>query len=149
MMGNKLGFFSIQQQDEKIISSLLEQLTLKKMDYTNSFDLLTQSMSDDLATDQLETELGEVFTAWQNRIHTQSESITDIQLLMQNHNPVVIPRNHHIEAVIQACEKTGDASTANDFLNVLRQPYTKTTQTALYQSPADDADIHYQTFCGT
>ncbi len=52
---------------------------------------------------------------------------------MRQHNPVVIPRNHHVET----------------FHQVLRFPYEALAQTSEYQDPPSDGDKGYQTFCGT
>ena len=68
---------------------------------------------------------------------------------MRQQNPVVIPRNHHVEKVIQACEHTGDALSAEKFLQVLRTPYEEIAQTPDYQDPPSDGDKDYKTFCGT
>jgi uncharacterized protein YdiU (UPF0061 family) len=69
--------------------------------------------------------------------------------LMKQHNPVVIPRNHHVEVVIKACVQTGKATLAENFLQVLRSPYEEMAETSLYQDPPGDGDKGYQTFCGT
>jgi uncharacterized protein YdiU (UPF0061 family) len=68
---------------------------------------------------------------------------------MRQHNPVVIPRNHHVEKVIQACEQTGRSTLAEKFLQVLRSPYEELAQTSDYQDPPSDGDENYKTFCGT
>ena len=68
---------------------------------------------------------------------------------MREHNPVVIPRNHHIEAVIKACETDGSVTLAEEFLEVLRSPYQELEKTHLFQDAAADKDRDYQTFCGT
>jgi uncharacterized protein YdiU (UPF0061 family) len=62
---------------------------------------------------------------------------------------VVIPRNHHVEAVIQDCEQTGKGTSAEKFLEVLRSPYEELAQTSAYQDPPKDGDKNYKTFCGT
>jgi uncharacterized protein YdiU (UPF0061 family) len=68
---------------------------------------------------------------------------------MRQHNPVVIPRNHHVEKVIQACEQTGRAALVEKFLQVLHSPYEELAQTSEYQDPPRDGDENYKTFCGT
>ena len=68
---------------------------------------------------------------------------------MRRHNPVIIPRNHHVEAVIQECQQTGQETSAENFLKVLRSPYEELETTSQYQDPPSDGDKDYQTFCGT
>jgi uncharacterized protein YdiU (UPF0061 family) len=68
---------------------------------------------------------------------------------MRRANPVVIPRNQQMERVIQDSTQLGDARAAEQFLEVLRSPYTQTDKTEPYQRTWADADQQYLTFCGT
>jgi uncharacterized protein YdiU (UPF0061 family) len=149
MMGNKFGLLSIGEQEKQLIKSLLEQFTAQALDYTLTFDQLTQSITCEQSKASMRATLGKYFDTWYESIHQQDTSAEEIQRSMRQYNPVVIPRNHHIEAVIQHCEQTGTSLAAEKLLDVLRNPYQKTEQTSEYQSPPDDNDQHYQTFCGT
>ncbi len=149
MMGKKLGISSIQQEDHKLVFSVLNRLKDKRLDYTVTFDLLTKSLMSEAAAIQMENQLGECFSQWQHRVDQQPTDYQQIQELMRLHNPVVIPRNHHVEEVIQSCEQTGNASAAEKFLQVLRSPYEEQTQTSAYQDPPIDGDKNYKTYCGT
>jgi len=149
MMGEKLGLTSIQPEDHKLIDSVLNRLKDRRLDYTVTFDLLTQSLMSEAAASRMNNELGECFALWQNRLSAQQAVSRNGQELMRRHNPVVIPRNHHVEAVIQECEQSGEAAMAEKFLQVLRSPYAELPQTSGYQDPPSDGDKEYQTFCGT
>tara|TARA_B100000959_G_scaffold285739_1_gene361510 strand:+ start:1231 stop:2685 length:1455 start_codon:yes stop_codon:yes gene_type:complete len=149
MMGKKLGLTSFQKEDQKLLFSVLDRLKERKLDYTVTFDLLGKSLMSELVASQMKNELEECFDLWQKRINEQHTSSEEIQKLMRQYNPVVIPRNHHVEAVIQECEQTGNVMLAKKFLQVLRSPYEELTQTSQYQDPPSDSDEHYETFCGT
>ena len=149
MMGNKLGLSSFQQEDEKLIFAVLDQLKDNRMDYTITFDLLTKSLTSKTTESKIKTELGQCFDLWQKRIKEQRSTSQEVQELMRQHNPVVIPRNHHMEAVIKECEQTGKVAMAEKFLQVLRSPYEELEQTSNYQDEPSDGDKGYQTFCGT
>jgi len=149
MMGKKLGLTSIQPEDQKLIASVLNRLKDMRLDYTVTFDLLTQSLLSEAAASQMNDELGECFNLWQKRLSEQRAVSRSAQELMRRHNPVVIPRNHHVETVIQECEQAGEVTLADKFLQVLRSPYEKLPQTPEYQDPPSDGDKDYQTFCGT
>ena len=149
MIGKKLGLTSFQQKDQKLIFSILNRLKERSMDYTVTFDRLTKSLMSEALASEVKNELEEYFDLWQKRLSEQRASPREVQDLMRKHNPVVIPRNHHVEAVIQACEQTGKATLAENFLQVLRSPYEELPETSLYQDPPDDGDEDYQTFCGT
>jgi uncharacterized protein YdiU (UPF0061 family) len=101
------------------------------------------------AASQMNNELGECFDLWQKRLSEQHAVPQKVQEQMRQHNPVVIPRNHHVEKVIQACEQTGKATLAEKFLQVLRSPYEEMAETSEYQDPPSDGDENYKTFCGT
>jgi uncharacterized protein YdiU (UPF0061 family) len=148
-MGKKLGLTSFQQEDQKLLFSVLNRLKEHNMDYTNSFDLLTKSLMSEVLGSQAKDEFGECYDLWQKRLSGQPENSQAIHDLMRQHNPVVIPRNHHVEAVIQDCQQNGKVTSAENFLNVLRSPYEALAATSQYQDPPMDGDKDYQTFCGT
>ena len=149
MMGRKLGLTFFKREDQRLIVSVLSRLKDRSLDYTVTFDLLTKSLTSETAASQMYSELGECFDLWQKRLSEQDAVPHKIQELMRQHNPVVIPRNHHVEDVIQACEQTGKVTLAEKFLQVLRSPYEELAQTFEYQDPPSDGDKDYQTFCGT
>ncbi|MBV9560453.1 MAG: hypothetical protein JOY90_08335, partial [Bradyrhizobium sp.] len=63
-------------------------------------------------------------------------------------NPAFIPRNHRIEAVIQAA--INDDTTAFEELNlVLATPYEDRPAFAAYAEPPRPEQRVLQTFCGT
>ena len=149
MMGKKLGLIFFKQEDQKLIVSVLNRLKDRSLDYTVTFDLLTKSLMSEAAASQMNNELEECFDLWQKRLSEQHAVSQKVQELMRQYNPVVIPRNHHVEEVIQECEHTGKVTLAEKFLQVLRSPYEELAQTSEYQDPPSDGDENYQTFCGT
>lgn len=149
MMGNKLGLTTFQQEDESLHDSILDRLKQKRMDYTDTFDQLTNSLTSTVAASQIKDTLGECYDHWTKRLSKQDATPQEVQELMRKHNPVVIPRNHLIEEVIQDCEQTGEATLAEKFLKVLRSPYELLAQTPQYQVCPSDGDENYKTYCGT
>jgi len=149
MMGKKLGLTFFKQEDQKLIVSVLNRLKDRNLDYTVTFDLLTKSLNSEAAASQMNNELKECFDLWQKRLSEQHAVSQKVQELMRQHNPVVIPRNHHVEEVIQECEQAGKVTLAEKFLQVLRSPYEELAQTSEYQDLPSDGDEDYQTFCGT
>ena len=67
---------------------------------------------------------------------------------MRRHNPAVIPRNHHVEAALQAAAGAGDLSATTRLLDVLATPYDHDRELGAFSAPAPDAPP-YRTFCGT
>jgi uncharacterized protein YdiU (UPF0061 family) len=68
---------------------------------------------------------------------------------MQLQNPLVIPRNHWVEKVLDSVAFTGDLSSFNAFLQVLQTPYVSTKNIENYQAPPENGDGFYATYCGT
>jgi uncharacterized protein YdiU (UPF0061 family) len=149
MMGHKLGISSLQDPDEALIFTLLDRLEQRHLDYTSSFDRLTLSLSSKSIEQQLRNDLGSWYADWRQRLTTQADDNKAVQSRMRQVNPVVIPRNYHMEQVLRECQESGDPSAAVAFLDVLRSPYKVTSNTLQYQLVPDDADAGYQTFCGT
>jgi uncharacterized protein YdiU (UPF0061 family) len=149
MMGRKLGLESVVHEDSRLIDSLLDQLMKRHLDYTVTFHLLTLSLTSNQAARRIKGELQSWYDSWKKRLDEQSMTVPEVEELMKRHNPVVIPRNHHLETVIRQCEETGEASSAENFLEVLRSPYEELAQTSYYQDAPSDGDRDYQTFCGT
>jgi len=161
---------------QPLIEQLLQLMQVNSVDYTQCFSILTQFVSaqtsGELFTIDLPVEFDAWLLQWQAALaDCKGEKITQAQLiqahtLMAKNNPVVIPRNHHVEAILTRCEQAfyehnnfinGDEQGAwntvdeivGEFLTVLRSPYQQQTGTDKYQDSAEDEDKSYQTFCGT
>jgi len=147
MMAHKFSLNEDNKTDTQLIQKLLNTMLEKNLDYTNTFDAFTKSV---LQKDDgfLQQNFGSLFDDWKQRITKQNQSDEEIFQGMRQHNPVVIPRNHHVEAVLKSCEQ-GDFSVVEPFLTVLRSPYAEQPETKFYQDEAEDKDATYQTFCGT
>ncbi|HQS36062.1 MAG TPA: hypothetical protein PLC18_11665, partial [Sediminibacterium sp.] len=63
--------------------------------------------------------------------------------------PLVIPRNHWVEKVLDSVALTGDLTSFNAFLKVLQTPYQPITGIEIYQAPPENGDGFYATYCGT
>ncbi|MCG8124155.1 MAG: protein adenylyltransferase SelO family protein, partial [Candidatus Thiodiazotropha taylori] len=148
MMARKIGITEAEPSDVKLSSELLQCLQRKRLDYTESFDRLTRSLSSPDLAEQLSRELGDWYLQWQARLSAEA-ALQQAQQIMRQMNPLVIPRNQQMEQVIGISTQQGDASAAEQFLEVLRSPYTLTDKTEPYQQTTADADQGYQTFCGT
>jgi uncharacterized protein YdiU (UPF0061 family) len=149
MMSRKIGISRPTASDQTLISALLDRLKSKQLDYTNSFERLTRSLTSTVEESRLQDDLGSWYGEWRARLQQASDDEIDPQQLMKRSNPVVIPRNQHMESVIQTCTEQGDATAAEQFLEVLLTPYQQTDKTAPYQEASPDADLGYRTFCGT
>ena len=147
MMRKKLGLIGEKDKDEKLINDLLSLMHKHKADYTNTFCFL---MDENFQNDK--TFNNKEFICWhqkwKKRLTKNNNSTEESLKLMRSTNPIVIPRNHKVEEVLEAANK-GDLNPFHDFLKILEKPYEKQIKTKNYQSPAPPSEKKYQTFCGT
>ena len=89
--------------------------------------------------------------AWRDRLERrrerQPQSPRDAELLMRQHNPAFIPRNHKVEEALDAA-MGDDFSVLERLLEVLRAPYDYSRDLPGFSTPPKDAH-GYRTFCGT
>lgn len=149
MMAAKLGIANFQPADTELIQDLLELMQANKLDYTQTFVQLGQALDTEASTYQQLQELGSWRERWHQRLKIQYADITAAQGLMAKTNPLVIPRNHHMETMLSESEISGKAIYAEQILRVLRSPYQLLDNTGQYQTLAEDQDRYYKTFCGT
>jgi uncharacterized protein YdiU (UPF0061 family) len=64
-------------------------------------------------------------------------------------NPNFIPRNHRVEAVIEAAVNRDDFAPFEELLTVLSNPYEDQSSFAAYADPPEPHQRVLQTFCGT
>ena len=149
MMGRKLGLSEPHPDDMQLVSALLEQMHQQRLDYTLLFQRLGRSLRSEEPSPQLTQDLGSWYERWRRRLADQATGLEAAGELMQQHNPVVIPRNHHVEAVIRRCSQALNPAPAERLIEVLRSPYQESPLTGEFQDPPADGDRGYQTFCGT
>jgi len=147
MMKKKLGLIGEKDNNEKLINDLLSLLHEQKADYTNTFCSL---MNEDVQNDKIfnNKEFIDWHQKWKECLAKNNNSTEESLKLMRSVNPIVIPRNHKVEEVLEAANKD-DLNPFHDFLKVLAKPYENQLETNNYQSPAPPSEKKYQTFCGT
>jgi serine/tyrosine/threonine adenylyltransferase len=144
MMAQKLGFEKATADTIALSAALLEEMEKEQADYTQCFWHLTQ-FGQPLSGDK---PYPQWFLLWQALLASSNTAWPKAQARMQKMNPAFIPRNHRVEAVLDAAE-LGHFQPLQELLVVLSKPYEYQAQFAAYQSVPADGDKGYQTFCGT
>lgn len=146
-MRSKLGLVNAEENDTALIEALCKCMVRHRLDYTNTLrDLATDAIRQSPAW-QLE-DFKVWHDSWQQRLTRQpatSQAATD---LMLRTNPAVIPRNHQVEAALEAAI-AGDLGVMQKLLEVLAKPYEENAGNISYRLPAPPSAQRYQTFCGT
>ncbi len=147
MMRDKLGLFGQDQKDQVLIIDLLTWMHKNKADYTNTFCYL---MDENFQHNKIYND--ENFLTWKERwkerLKLNNNTPEKYLSLMKSVNPLVIPRNHKVEEVLESANNN-DLSPLKKLINVLEKPYEKIKENINYQSPAPVTDKKYKTFCGT
>jgi uncharacterized protein YdiU (UPF0061 family) len=147
MMGHKIGLSEIHEGDESLVNELLVWMKATASDYTNTFiDSQENSFSDRRYS---QTSFLSWKSKWLQRLDQQEISEDATRSIMQKYNPLVIPRNHNVEEVLDKAANEGDYDSFNAFMEVLKTPYEKSDDIKSYQLPPEDGDLGYQTYCGT
>lgn len=146
-MRAKLGLEGQGLQDEKLITDLLDMMKESKADYTNTFLALTFDTQDSPIFGV------SGFADWQMRWRErQAQAGMDkeaIRQLMRSSNPAVIPRNHRVEAALEAAAERQDYSVMEALLRALSDPFAHSCEQAEYATPPGSSGRPYRTFCGT
>ncbi len=148
-MRAKLGIFNEEIQDESLIEGLLSIMQKDRADYTNTFRALTFDTPPEDTGLFGSPEFAQWHELWQARLGRQQEPKTSSQQLMRSNNPAIIPRNHQVEAALEAAAKQGDYSVMARLLDALSSPYAHSPEQADYCTPPAQSTRPYRTSCGT
>jgi uncharacterized protein YdiU (UPF0061 family) len=144
----KLGIANEEPEDERLIADLLGLMKEYQADYTNTFVDLTldRTQSSDLYESDA---FKDWLTRWKARLERQEQTDQGIKQLMKQANPVVIPRNHQVEKVLQAANEEDDFKPLQQLLAVLQSPYDYNSLSQEYMTPPEPSSSPYKTYCGT
>jgi serine/tyrosine/threonine adenylyltransferase len=144
-MRRKLGLVSERPEDVSLMHALLDLMQEHAADYTNTFRLLCAVAEGGVAPAGYEAWV----TRWRARLEQESYSSREAAALMRANNPAVIPRNHRVEAALNAAVVHGEFAPMETLLTVLATPFDFRPEHAEYSAPPAPSERVYQTFCGT
>ncbi|NTV71785.1 MAG: YdiU family protein [Azonexaceae bacterium] len=139
------------EADRTLIDDFLLILKHNRLDFTLAFRALFHAAADDATRiDALMAEATDFSTwrtRWQARQPTRS---ADLLAAMQHANPCYIPRNHRVEAALEAAVDDNDLEPFERLLAVIQAPFDERPEDAEYAEPAPtEFTTTYMTFCGT
>ena len=86
---------------------------------------------------------------WRQRTGDEPQIPPTRRTAMRSVNPAFIPRNHRVEAVIEAAVNRDDFAPFEELLTVLSKPFEDQPAFAAYAEPPEPHQRVLQTFCGT
>jgi uncharacterized protein YdiU (UPF0061 family) len=152
---SKLGLFTARDGDDALAQDLLEAMAKNHADFTLTFRCLGDAAQDpagDANVRQLFAEpaaYDEWAVRWRQRIGQEPQDAATRRAAMRSVNPAFIPRNHRVEAVIDAAVNRDDFAPFEELLKVLSKPYEDQPAFAGYADPPEPEQRVLQTFCGT
>ena len=127
-------------------NDFLQWMTAQQVDHTQGFRRLAGIARGDAPAQSLQTWVDR----WLTRLAHQAGSVAEAAARMDAANPVVIPRNHLVEAALQAASDRGDLQPFEALLAVIQRPFDATLTGTVWATPAlPEETAGYQTFCGT
>lgn len=153
-MRRKVGLSAAAEGDADLVRRLLSRMESSHADFTLTFRRLA------LAAEKPEEEPGllELFAEtsameawlreWRSLMARDPEPLADRLAGMRAANPAFIPRNHRVQAALDAAE-AGDYGPFRILVEVLRRPFDAQPQRSEYSRPPGPSERVLQTFCGT
>jgi serine/tyrosine/threonine adenylyltransferase len=151
----KIGLSTEAEGDEALVQDLLDAMTKNQADFTLTFRRLGDAA---LGPDHDEpvrsrfidpTAYDAWAERWRQRLTLEPRSAAERRDAMNRINPAFIPRNHRVEAVIQAAMQRDDYAPFEELLTVLAKPFEDQPAYAAYAEPPEESQRVTQTFCGT
>ena len=151
----KLGLAAEHEGDAELAQDLLTRMAKSHADFTLSFRLLCAASADtegDAAVRALFAD-GCAYDAWAARWRRRmTEDTMDPDArsaAMGAVNPAYIPRNHLVEAALDAAVSRQDFAPFEQLLEVLSRPFEERPGYERYAAPPAPEERVQQTFCGT
>jgi len=154
-MRRKIGLFTQEDGDAALIQSLLDAMAANGADFTLTF----RHLADAALGPQGDAALRVLFQdpaaydawaePWRQRLEREGESSAARRDAMRAVNPAIIPRNHMVEAALEAAMERQDFAPFEAMLDATSRPYDDRPGLERYTVPAQAEERVLQTFCGT
>ncbi len=151
----KIGLAGRTPDDTALIQDLLTAMANGAADYTLTF----RALADAAESPQHEPALRALFSdtqaldawlqRWRHRLAAGPRSARDIAAAMRAVNPIIIPRNHQIEAAIKAAVSNDDFAPFHRLVDELANPFDDRPGIDDLKQPPKPDEIVHATFCGT
>ena len=151
----KIGLATEQDGDTALVNDLLKLMAENAADFTLTFRRLCDAAADPDADAQVRALFSDPagFDAWavrwRWRLGEESAEPAAIRAAMRAVNPAYIPRNHRVEAALNAAIQREDYAPFEQLLEVLARPFEERAGFETYALPPEPEERVLQTFCGT
>ena len=154
-MCRKIGVADGRDGDAELINRLLGTMQEAGADFTLTFRWLSRAAE----SQEAESALRELFAQspaiddwlrdWRGRLASDQQSTAERAGSMRRVNPIFIPRNHRVEAALNAASERGDFQPFHRLLGIVQRPYEDQPDAEGYEQSPQPSERVLQTFCGT
>ena len=151
----KLGLLTERDGDLALAQDLLERMAANRADFTLTFRRLCDAATDPAGHAEVRALFADAgaydmwSVGWRNRMNEESVSEQERAVTMRMVNPAYIPRNHLVEAALNAAVERQDFQPFEKLLDVVSRPYEDRPGLSYYAASARPEERVLQTFCGT
>jgi serine/tyrosine/threonine adenylyltransferase len=151
-MLRKFGISKGREGDAELAGSVLAALAENRVDFTLFFRRLSEAIEPGAGEELLRSLFADpaacdpLLANWRARLSRQGG---DPAATMRAANPVYIPRNHRVEAMIKAAVEQQDFAPFEELLTVLSKPFEARGEFCRFEDPPLEHERVRATFCGT
>jgi serine/tyrosine/threonine adenylyltransferase len=151
----KLGLFTASERDADLADTLLQRMAANRADFTLTFRRLSDAADRPEAEDKVRALFADPIAFdnwaadWRHRLAQETIDGQARAEAMRSMNPIYIPRNHLVEAALEAATQRQDYQPFEDLLAVVSHPNEERPGMEKYATPARPEECVLETFCGT
>ena len=153
-MRAKIGLASARNEDADLIQDLLQRMADGSADFTLTFRRLCDTAGPE-GDDGVRAEFTDpsAYDAWalewRKRLAQEPGDTQSRREAMRRVNPAYIPRNHMVEAALDAAVERLDFGPFEQLLDAVTQPFTERPEHERFSVPPLPSERVQRTFCGT
>ena len=149
----KVGLETEQEGDDELTQDLLRHMQEGGADWTLTFRALADAAEGNEAPARALFSPGAAWDAWAERWNARLAREPGLPAeraaMMRALNPLYIPRNHLVEAALNAAIHSDDYRPFEELLGVITKPYERRPSLERFAQPPRPEERVLATFCGT
>jgi uncharacterized protein YdiU (UPF0061 family) len=151
----KLGLVTEREADTALAEDLLQLMATNRTDFTLTFRRLCDAAAGPEGNEGVRTLFADPgaydrwAARWRERLEQEPAEAGARAAAMRSANPLFIPRNHLVEAALDAAIRRQDFKPFQELLEAVSRPFEERPGLERYAIPARPEEAVLQTFCGT